>query len=207
MVLEQHTRARLAVARRFRGEGDRAGARAHLEAALRPPESLGEARHPLASASDVLYALGDLCAADGDEEGARRAFTAAAASGDFRGMVVREYSDMTYWSALSLGRLGRAAEKQALLRALEEHAAALRTAEARIDYFATSLPTMLLFEDDLQQRQEVTALVLLAQARLGLGDPPGARRHLEEALRRDPSQPVAGDLLRELEGSPAAVGG
>ena len=41
---------------------------------------------------------------------------------------------------------------------------------AKIDYFATSLPTMLLFDDDLQLRQETTALFLQAQARLGLGE-------------------------------------
>jgi tetratricopeptide (TPR) repeat protein len=198
LVLEQHTRARLALARGLVARGDLPGARAHLEAALRPPESLGEARHPLASASDVLYALGDVCARMGDEEGARRRFEGAAASGDFRGMSVRAFSDLTHWSAQALGRLGRAAEREALLLALEEHAAGLLASEARVDYFATSLPTMLLFEDDLQKRQEVGAHVMLAQARLGLGDPGGARRHLAEALRRDPSHAVAGDLLREL---------
>ncbi|HEX9109278.1 MAG TPA: hypothetical protein VF832_18655, partial [Longimicrobiales bacterium] len=197
-VLEQHTRARLALARGLAARGDLAGAGEHLAAALHPPESLGEARHPLASASDVLYALGDVCSRMGDEQGARRRFQAAAASGDFRGMSVRAFSDMTYWSALALGRLGRAAEREALLHGLEEHASGLLASEARIDYFATSLPTMLLFEDDLQRRQEVGAHVMLAQARLGLGDPGGARRHLAEALRRDPNHAAAGDLLLEL---------
>jgi len=41
--------------------------------------------------------------------------------------------------------------------------------QARIDYFATSLPTMLIFEDDIQFRQDTTAIFLQAQARLGLG--------------------------------------
>ena len=53
----------------------------------------------------------------------------------------------------------------------------LQDAPARIDYFATSLPTLLLFDDDLAKRQRVTALFLMAQAELGLG-----RR--DEALKR-----------------------
>jgi tetratricopeptide (TPR) repeat protein len=200
LVLEQHTRARLALARECRARGDLAGAREHLETALRPPESLGEARHPLASAADVQLALGDLCAAAGDVEGAQRWFTAAAgARGDFQSMSVQELSDMTWWSALALRRLGRTAEAEALSRSIEDHATALRRTPARIDYFATSLPSMLLFEDDLQQRQEVAAELMLAQARLGLGDRAGARTHLEQGvLSRDPAHARAGDLLREL---------
>ena len=49
------------------------------------------------------------------------------------------------------------------------YARKLQKATAKIDYFATSLPTMLLFDDDLQFRQETTALFLQAQAQLGLG--------------------------------------
>ena len=79
--------------------------------------------------------------------------------------------------------------------------AALLGTEAHIDYFATSLPTMLLFEDDLQQRQDAAANPMLAQARLGLGDAAGARRHLEEVLRRDPNHPRAADLLLQLGGT------
>jgi cytochrome c-type biogenesis protein CcmH/NrfG len=112
-------------------------------------------------------------------------------------MSVRALSESTLWSALALSRLGRAGEAEALLRALERHAAELLRSEARIDYFATSLPDLLLFEDDLQRRQEVAAHVMLGQARLGMGDLAGARRELEEALRLDPSQPLAADLLRD----------
>lgn len=44
-------------------------------------------------------------------------------------------------------------EAHALLERLLEHAQALAESQARVDYFATSLPTMLLFHDDLQERQ------------------------------------------------------
>jgi hypothetical protein len=68
-----------------------------------------------------------------------------------------------------------------------------------MDYFATSLPTMLLFEDDLQQRQQTTALFLQAQAQLGLGRRAAARMLLHTVLQRDPNHPLAADLFREIQ--------
>ena len=57
---------------------------------------------------------------------------------------------------------------------------------------------MLLFEDDLQQRQETNALFLLTQALLGLGKTTAAKRLLNMVLRRDPSQALVADHLQTL---------
>ena len=63
------------------------------------------------------------------------------------------------------------------MRDLLAYARKLQTQPAVVDYFATSLPTMLLFADDLQLRQETTALFLQAQAHLGLGGKARALLH------------------------------
>jgi predicted Zn-dependent protease len=110
-------------------------------------------------------------------------------------MTVRAFSETTYDSARALARLGRKAEARQLLRKLLDGARALAKMPATIDYFATSLPTMLLFDDDLQARQQTTALFLEAQARLGLGQITAARKLLRRVLRRDPSHALAADLL------------
>ncbi|MEO6992360.1 MAG: hypothetical protein ABI273_01910, partial [Lacunisphaera sp.] len=86
-------------------------------------------------------------------------------------------------------------EARRLLRGLLAHARKLGQTPATIDYFATSLPTMLLFNDDLQARQETTALFLEAQARLGLGEKTAARKLLRTVLRRDPNHALAADFL------------
>ncbi len=44
-------------------------------------------------------------------------------------------------------------EAQELLEGVREYARTLAASPATIDYFATSLPTMLTFHDDLQVRQ------------------------------------------------------
>ncbi|MEO6569564.1 MAG: hypothetical protein ABIO94_12435 [Opitutaceae bacterium] len=71
-------------------------------------------------------------------------------------------------------------------------------AAAKIDYFATSLPTMLLFDDDLDARQTQRAKFLEAQARLGLGETAKARRLSREVLLGDPSHAAAADLLADI---------
>ena len=102
---------------------------------------------------------------------------------------------MTYFNALALEALGKKAQADKLLRRLLAHADELRKTKATIDYFATSLPTMLLFEDDLQKRRRVTATFLEAQAKLGLGHVREAKKRLELVLALDRNHGRAADLL------------
>jgi len=196
--LGQHVRAHLALGRAALAHGDFQNARALFEHALTSPRNLGEAKHLLANQSDIHYWLG--CALDelGEKSKARRQWLAAATfKGDFQEMRVRSFSEMTFYSALACERLGQCARAKKLFRDLLAYAQALQKAPAEIDYFATSLPTMLLFEDDLRFRQGTTALFLQAQAQLGLGNRSRARSLLKSVLKRDPNHPLASDLWRE----------
>jgi tetratricopeptide (TPR) repeat protein len=196
--LGQHVRSHLALGREALAQGNADRSRQHFEAAVSTPTNLGEARHLLANQSDIHYWLGCACAALGDSAAARRHWLAAATfKGDFKEMSIRTFSEMTYYSALSWEKLGQRAKARKLLAQLLTYARKLQSSKARIDYFATSLPTMLLFEDDLQFRQETTALFLQAQAHLGLGHKLKAKALLRVVLRRDPSHALAADLLSE----------
>ena len=114
-------------------------------------------------------------------------------------MSVRAFSEMTYYSALAWEKLGEPARAEKLLCELLDYARELQKAKAVIDYFATSLPTMLLFDDDLQFRQETTAMFLQAQANLGLGQRDDARTRIDRVLARDPSHAPAADLRTAME--------
>jgi len=107
-------------------------------------------------------------------------------------------SEMTYWSARAAEKLGRRNEARRLFKQLLAHAHRLAQTQPKIDYFATSLPTMLLFDDDLPARQQITARFLEAQARLGLGEQSAARRLLRTVLKSDPSHASAADLGNAL---------
>jgi tetratricopeptide (TPR) repeat protein len=198
--LGQHVRVQLALGRAALRAGDFTKARSRFECALTSPRNLCESRHLLANQSNVHYWLGCALAGLGDKAAARRHWTKAAHfTGDFQEMSLRAFSEMTYYSALSLAKLGRGVKARRLLRDLMVYARNLKKAAARIDYFATSLPAMLLFEDDLQFRQDTTALFLQAQAHLGMGKKGRAKALLRTVLRRDPNHALAADLLRDLE--------
>ena len=199
-ALGQHVRTHLALGRRALRGQDPQTARAHFEQALTSPENLGEARHLLANQSDVHYGLGVALHTLGDTAQARQHWQAAATfQGDFQDMRVRAFSEMTYFSARAWECLGQEKKAQKLYRSLLHYAQDLGQTEAVIDYFATSLPTMLLFQDDLQLRQTSLALFLEAQARLGLGERSKARAVLHTVLRRDPNHALAADLLEDVE--------
>ena len=204
-AIGQHVRSHLALGRQALACGDADRARSLFVAALDAPENLGEANHLLANQSDIHYWLGVALAALGDKAKAREHWLAAATfRGDFQEMSVRAFSEMTYYSALAWERLGKKASAQKLLRQLLTYALDLQKAEAKIEYFATSLPTMLLFEDNLQSRQETTALFLQAQAQLGLGSRGRARALLRTVLKRDPNHALAADLLATSSQPPPA---
>jgi tetratricopeptide (TPR) repeat protein len=198
--LGQHVRACLALGRNALARNAVADARSFFERALTSPENLSEAKHLLANQSDIHFWLGSALARLGDGKAARQHWLAAANfRGDFQEMSTRAFSEMTFYSALSWSRLGRKSKMQKLLRDLLAYAQRLRKSPAKIDYFATSLPTMLLFEDDLPFRQETTALFLEAQAHLGLGRKRKAKSLLAVVLQRDPNHALAADFLSEVE--------
>ena len=198
--LSQHVRTQLASGRAAWARGDFAAAHLHFERALIAPPHLSEARHLLANQSDIHYWLGCALAGLGDKKSAREHWlTAATFKGDFQGMSVRVFSEMSYYSALSLEKLGQRVKARKLLRELLAYAQKLQKVTAKIDYFATSLPAMLLFDDDPQFRQETTALFLQAQAQLGLGRKMRARALLRRVLQHDPNHPLAADLLEVVK--------
>ena len=200
LALGQYVRANLALGRRALAQGDWLAARRFFEAALRCPENLGEATHPLANRSDVYFFLGSAFEAAGDHASAQQwCGRAARHNGDFQGMSVKSLSEMSYYNALALKQLNRVGEAEELLRSLLAYAEALTRQKTEIDYFATSLPTMLLFEDDLQKRNTVTSTFLRAQACLGLGDSQKAQELLHQVLYLDQNHALASDLLADLE--------
>ena len=198
LALGQYVAARIAIGCCLLAAGDARGARKNFEAALAPPQNLGEARHLLANQSDVYYWLGAACAALNDHATARRHWMAAATfRGDFQEMSARNFSELTYYSALAWQRLGKKNKAEQLLKELLAHGVRLQKTPARIDYFATSLPLMLIFDDDIQFRRETTALFLQAQAWLGLGNHRRAKALVNRVIRRNPNLALAAELASD----------
>ena len=186
MVLAQFVRAKILLGVRALRRGDAAAARSSFEAAFHPPLNLGETHHPLANTSLIDYWLGTALAELGETAHARNHWERAAARlEDFQQMKVQSISEMTYWSAAALRRQGREEEAVDLFHRIAAYARELEEQTPSIDYFATSLPAMLLFEEDMKQRQNVQASFLAAQACFGLGDDVRGRALLQQVLDLD----------------------
>ncbi|SNY93363.1 Tetratricopeptide repeat-containing protein [Cohaesibacter sp. ES.047] len=202
MVLDQFTRAWLLKGQSALRAGDATTAFEAFEASMTSPENLGEARHLLANQSDAHYWAGMAYAEAGDHEAASQHWESAANfKGDFQSMEVRAFSEKTYYSILSMRELDRLLEAESICDALEAFAQNLLESKASIDYFATSLPTMLIFEDDIQLRQNISAYVMLAQVALARGQKEVASSWLDKALEGDPNHALATELYQEVEGA------
>jgi tetratricopeptide (TPR) repeat protein len=169
----------------------------HLFQGFDPPTSLAESRHVLANGSEYAYWLGVAMEQAGDPAAIAQWENAASARGDFQQMEVKQISEATYWSGVALQRLGREDEARDLFAKVLKYADDLESRQAVIDFFATSLPTMLLFEEDIDIRQKLSAAFLRAQAKIGLGEEDGISS-LRSVLARDPNHIGAIDMLRSL---------
>jgi tetratricopeptide (TPR) repeat protein len=200
LVLSQYVRANLLSGQRALLANDAAGAIRSFEAAWNVPESLSEAKHLLMNLSMIDYWLGVAYAANGDKAKAALHWERAAQQrGDFQQMQVQAISEMTYWRAQALVSLGRAGEAKLIFESVYNYSIDLEKQTPKIDYFATSLPAMLLFEEDLLHRQEITAKFLRAQALLGLGKTAQAVDLLNEVKTLDGNHQGAADLLASVE--------
>jgi tetratricopeptide (TPR) repeat protein len=200
LVLAQFVRSNLLLGQRALASQDPGQARRFFETVLSPPQNLGEAKHLLANWSDVFFWIGTSCAEEGRTEEAACAWQKATRQhGDFQEMSVRSVSDKTFWAGMAYARLGQGQHARELFQKIYEHSLELEQQTPRIDYFATSLPAMLLFENDLGKQNQIEAKFLRAQALLGLEREQEARSLLREVLQLDRNHPGAADLAEQLE--------
>ena len=201
LVTGQHVRAHLRLAQAALREGRPVDAREHVLAAMEYPDTLGEGKHLMTSEHDLHFHLGLALEALGEVSGARRALEAAAdprTSHDPTTVPVARLSEASYWRARAIERLGDRDGARRILRDLRAAARRQAHAEVGIDYFATSLPTFLLFEDDLERRNRAGSRYLEGLAELGLGRLTRASGAFEEVVALDPWHSGARWGLKEI---------
>jgi tetratricopeptide (TPR) repeat protein len=188
LVSAQYIQAHRALGRLALVEGRPADALTHFEAARRYPENLGEGKHLLTLERDLDYLSGVAAQRLGDMRRAELYWNAGSAP-------LPASSVQSYFQALSLQALGDRQVGLDVLSNLAKYAAAQMEVVPKIDYFATSLPNLLLFDDDLSKRNRVECLLLSALASHGQGDVDGAVRKLEKVAAMDPNHLLAAEML------------
>ncbi|MGD7788889.1 DUF5107 domain-containing protein [Propionibacteriaceae bacterium Y1700] len=198
-ALRAWDRTHLLLARSALADHDHQRALTCARAALDPPATLGEQRHPLANTAELHLCLGDALAAAGQQAEARQEWELAAAeAGDFLDMASAPFSEATGATLQALTRLERHDEADALATAFEHWLAEWEQSPATIDFFATSLPSMLLFAEDVGEERRRRVEVMRAQLQLHRGESRAARTRLTAVLTERPDHGLAGDLLATL---------
>ncbi|MDX8339369.1 DUF5107 domain-containing protein [Draconibacterium sp. IB214405] len=201
-VLRQYTYACLKSGQDALNAGDAETALEYFNRSVNTPDNLGEKYHPLQAVGHINYWKGMALKAIGKTERARAHFLASKnEEGDFIDMAVSAYSELSFYKALSLNELGEKVEAQALLLDIKKFGEAKLNEKAQIDYFATSLPLLLVFEDDIQKRNTMDANYLIALANVGLDEKENAEKKLKEVLQLNSMHVGAKDLLETVEKS------
>jgi tetratricopeptide (TPR) repeat protein len=188
LVSSQYVWAHILIGRSRLERGDMKQALEHFSAAREYPQNLGEGKHLLTRETHLDYLCGQALSQMGREGEARQYWKRAT-----------EDSSMTwlsYYRAMSLEALGRKEEASDLLKQMHDFAHKQMGAEVKIDYFATSLPNLLLFDDDLPKRNQVECLFLLALTELGRRETERATELLDQVLSLDCNH-IAAQLERE----------
>jgi len=201
-VLRQFTYACLKLGQLALQDGDAESALAYFNKSVNTPDNLGEKYHPLQAVAHINYWKGMALKALGKTEEARAHFLEITnEEGDFIDMAVSAYSELSYYKALSLNELGKTKEAQELFKDILRFGKAKLNEKAKIDYFATSLPLLLVFEDDIQKRNKIDSCYLIALAQVGLGDMENATRNLKEILQLNSMHAGAKDVLEIIDKS------
>jgi tetratricopeptide (TPR) repeat protein len=196
-VLAQYRIARIALGCELLNRGNAALALEQFDAASKPPWNLGEEFHCLQSKADVNYWRGQALLLLGQVKAAEEAFLGSAnETQDFKEMAVTLYSSATRYRGLSLYALKRDDEARQLFAELRQHAEHVRKLSGQIDYFATSLPNMLVFEDDLSRVNQIEGFFLDGLGLAGLGRTREAQLCFSRVLELDPSHLDARQRLR-----------
>lgn len=188
LVSAQFVHAHFALGNAALRLGKAADALQHFETARHYPQNLGEGKHLLTLERHLDYFSGLAAEQLGEPSLAHSYLIAAAAE-------MPEFSVHTYFQALALRALGNQMAADEMLSGLAEFAERQMESKPKIDYFATSLPNLLLFDDDLGRRNRIDSLFLRGLASHGLGDVESAIRQLEQVVSEDPNHLLAVEIL------------
>ena len=146
-VIAVYDRAILASARRAL-ESDPERAVQLLEQSIDAPDNLGEGRHPAVSTAERDVVLGDALTRTGRVDEAEAVWRRAAHGPGALAVSTGPVTPSEYWRGVAQLRLGNLSEADSVWDQLDAAADALEDEKPRVDYFATSLPELLLFDTD-----------------------------------------------------------
>ena len=138
----------------------------------------------------VNYYLGVIKERRGDQTAAEAYFEKASVGTDEpAGMMYYndQPADMIYYQGLAREKLNRPVEAKARFNKLLDYGEQHIFDVMRVSYFAVSLPDFLIFDDDLNKRNQAHCYYLIGLANLGLGNMDAAAKAFVNAIGLEPT--------------------
>lgn len=187
-VPAQYQFARVELAKKAIAEGRYADAVSLLEECLVYPHHLGEGKLYGAQDNDFYYLMGVAYDAMNQTDKARQCWLKAT-EGPTEPAAALYYNDAKpdkiFYQGMALLKLGRTGEANGRFHKLVNYGEKHLFDKVRMDYFAVSLPDLLIWEDDLQVRNEIHCKYMMALGYCGLGNKDKSMRYLGEAEALD----------------------
>ena len=187
-VSTQYQFCRTELAKQALEQGEYSLAVTLLEECLAYPPHLGEGKLHGAQENDFYYLLGLAYDGLGDTAQAH-ACLEHAAKGNAEPAPALYYNDAKpdkiFYQGMALQRLGRTDEARSRFHKLLTFGEKHLFDQIKMDYFAVSLPDLLIWDDDLTLRNKVHCNYMMALGHYGLGHVEKAKRYLSEARQID----------------------
>lgn len=169
-------------------EGNFNEALAHLCKAKVYPYNLGEGKLFGAQENDIYYWEGCAYEGLGDKDHAVQSWLQAAQGLSDPSRAVFYYDqqpDKIFYQGLALLKLGKVDEARSRFNKLVDYGQQHAFDEVKIDYFAVSLPDLLLWEEDLNIRNNIHCHYLIGLGELGLLNIDKALKEFRDVLNKD----------------------
>lgn len=156
-----------------------------LEKAQTYPPNLGEGKLYGTRENDIFYWMGIAYKELGEIEHAKK-YWKRATEGDYKPSPAIFYNDQPpgkiFYQGLAWQQLEESGQADKLFQELVDYGEIQINKEIRIDYFAVSLPNLLIFDDDLALRNRIHSMFMKALGCIGLNKKNSARKLLKQIL-------------------------
>ncbi|CAH3634218.1 Lipopolysaccharide assembly protein B [Klebsiella pneumoniae] len=173
-----------------------------LKAALRYPDNLGEGRLPGQTDNDIWYLLGYCAEQAGDAQQAAEYYQLARQGGstlDAGRYYNDQPADYLFWQGIALRKSGNPAQAEQHFRHFIDWAAQHRDDVPQVDFFAVSLPDLVVLDVSAQQRHLQHCLFIEALGHLGLGNVSACQQRMQQLLQINPAHDKAHLIRHALQ--------
>ncbi|MDP4270484.1 MAG: tetratricopeptide repeat protein, partial [Bacteroidota bacterium] len=184
----QYQTARLELAKIALDKKEFQTAEALLAECFEYPHNLGEGKLPGAQENDFNYFLGCTYEGMNQPEKARACYESAAVGISEPAAAIYyndQKPDKIFYQGLALLKLGRKEEARSRFNKLISYGEKHLFDQVKIDYFAVSLPDLLIWDDDFTHRNVIHCHYMMGLGYLGLGNADKAKQHLQKAFALD----------------------